>query len=73
VYGGTGNAKVDTSQVAKGCNTLVFPINEVLQPCCKPMAKLLSGADSLAAKAPKGSIQEKAYNFLLSKVEVGKA
>lgn len=48
----------------------VFPISEVLQPCCKPMEKLLSGADGLAARAPKGSIQAKAYNFLLSKVKV---
>lgn len=70
MYGGTGSAKVNAAQGMRGCNTRVFPISEVLQPCCKPMSKLLSGADGLAAKAPKGSIQEKAYNFLLSKVEV---
>jgi hypothetical protein len=34
------------------------------------MNKLLSGADGLVARAPAGSIQSKAYNFLLSKVEV---
>lgn len=48
----------------------MFPISEVLQPCCKPMERLLSGADGLVARAPKGSIQAKAYNFLLSKVKV---
>jgi hypothetical protein len=51
-------------------NTQVFPISEVLQPCCKSMSRTLGGADGLAAKAPKGSIQEKAYSFLASKVEV---
>jgi hypothetical protein len=49
----------------------VFPINEVLQPCCKPMERLLGGADGLAARAPKGSIQEKAYSYLMAKVKVG--
>ncbi len=48
----------------------VFPITEVLQPCCKPMEKLLNGADGLIARAPKGTIQEKAYNFLAAKVKV---
>lgn len=51
----------------------VFPINEVLQPCCKPMEKLLNGADGLIARAQKGSIQAKAYNYLASKVKVGPA
>lgn len=48
----------------------VFPISEVLQPCCKPMEKLLNGPDGLVARAPKGTIQEKAYNFLAAKVKV---
>lgn len=48
----------------------IFPISEVLQPCCKPMERLLSGADGLAARAPKNSIQAKAYYYLQSKVKV---
>jgi hypothetical protein len=36
------------------------------------MEKLLGGADGLAARAPKGSIQAKAYSFLSSKVKVRK-
>lgn len=70
VYGGTGSAKV-VGQGDRGCNTKVFPISEVLQPCCKPMEKLLNGADGLIARAPKNTIQEKAYNFLAAKVKVG--
>jgi hypothetical protein len=35
------------------------------------MEKLLNGADGLVARAPKGTIQEKAYNFLAAKVKVG--
>jgi hypothetical protein len=34
------------------------------------MSELLGGASGLAAKAPKGSIQEKAYQFLLQQVTV---
>lgn len=34
------------------------------------MEKLLGGADGLAARAPRGSIQAKAYSFLSSKVKV---
>jgi hypothetical protein len=35
------------------------------------MEKLLNGADGLVARAPKGTIQEKAYNYLAAKVKVG--
>jgi hypothetical protein len=36
------------------------------------MADLIGGPSGLAAKAPKGSIQAKAYQYLLSKVKVSK-
>lgn len=54
----------------RGCNTQIRMIDEVLQPCCKPMAELLGGPAGLASKAPKDSIQAKAYQYLLSKVQV---
>eukprot|EP00775_Hariotina_reticulata_P005590 gene5590-5828_t len=72
VYGGTGSARAG-GRSDRGCNTQIKIIDEVLQPCCKPMAELLGGASGLAAKAPKGSIQEKAYQFLLQQVEGGAA
>lgn len=34
------------------------------------MEKLLNGADGLIARAPKGTIQEKAYNYLAANVKV---
>ncbi|WIA11373.1 hypothetical protein OEZ85_011494 [Tetradesmus obliquus] len=72
VYGGTGSARVSES-ADRGCNTQIRVIDEVLQPCCKPMADLIGGPSGLAAKAPKGSIQAKAYQYLLSKVKDGAA
>lgn len=69
VYGGTGSARVSEG-ADRGCNTQIRVIDEVLQPCCKPMADLIGGPSGLAAKAPKGSIQAKAYQYLLSKVKV---
>jgi hypothetical protein len=70
VYGGTGSARISEG-ADRGCNTQIRVIDEVLQPCCKPMADLIGGPSGLAAKAPKGSIQAKAYQYLLSKVKVG--
>jgi hypothetical protein len=71
VYGGTGSARISEG-ADRGCNTQIRVIDEVLQPCCKPMADLIGGPSGLAAKAPKGSIQAKAYQYLLSKVKVNR-
>ncbi|KAF6261656.1 hypothetical protein COO60DRAFT_744199 [Scenedesmus sp. NREL 46B-D3] len=72
VYGGTGSARVSEASDT-GCNTQIRTIDEVLQPCCKPMAELIGGPSGLAARAPRGSIQAKAYQYLLRKVEDGAA
>lgn len=69
VYGGTGSAR-PSAAAARGCNTQIRVIDEVLQPCCKTLADLLGGESGLAARAPADSIQAKAYNFLLSKIQV---
>lgn len=69
VYGGSGTAQASET-ADRGCNTQIRIIDEVLQPCCKPMADLLGSAAGLTASAPNGSIQAKAYSYLLSKVKV---
>jgi len=69
VYGGVGSGKV--GDAARGCNTLVYPIDVVLQPCCKPLSAMLSGPKGLRSTAPPGSRSAKAYQFLADKVAEG--
>jgi hypothetical protein len=64
VYGGSGAGKVGTTY-DRGCAAVVFQIDAVLQPCCKPMLQLLD-----TMRAPKGSITEQALWFLKDKVKV---
>jgi hypothetical protein len=65
VYGGSGAGKVGSSY-DRGCAAVIFQIDSVLQPCCKPMSQLLQ-----TMRAPKGSATEQALAFLKDKVKVG--
>jgi hypothetical protein len=65
VYGGTGSAAVKDSQT--GCNTIFYPINRVLQPCCRNLTSLLSGPRGLATLAKNGTMEERSYAFLKEK------
>lgn len=72
VYGGAGTAKVATPP-SKGCQALIYPIDSVLQPCCKPLLQLLQGGDEgdgLMAGVPTNSSQGKAYGAVIQKLKV---
>jgi hypothetical protein len=64
VYGGTGAAKVGGTY-DRGCAAVIFTVDSMLQPCCKPMAELLKGM-----KAPAGSFTAKAIASLKARATV---
>jgi hypothetical protein len=69
VYGGTGSAAVKDGQT--GCNTIFYPINRVLQPCCRNLTSLLTGPRGLATLAKNGTMEERSYAFLQEKAAEG--
>ena len=64
ILGGNGAAKVGGTY-DRGCAAVIFTIDNLLQPCCKPMADLLE-----SLKAPQGSMTNRALNMLKDKVKV---
>jgi uncharacterized surface protein with fasciclin (FAS1) repeats len=44
VYGGSGSGRVDTAGAAQGCLANIFPVDEVLAPCCRPLQDVIGAA-----------------------------
>lgn len=64
VYSSSGAAKV-SGTYDHGCAAVIFQVDALLQPCCRPLSLVVDGI-----KAPKGSMTEKALSVLKSSMKV---